>query len=184
MCVCCDCNCHGTTAWETPLKAKEPRKSQRNKTRSWKQACRFANIMQTDWSAELARTGQEPKTDKTYRPISMFVSLVLTNIKGFSYIPVIVSHIWDKFLILRNTVRPALTCMTTCDLDNSMIFCLFWKLLRVLLLHIDFFFLRWLRKISRITSIPCTGRVTMWTCCAEHKTQALHESLLDSMKAQ
>ena len=114
----------GTTVWETPLKAKEPRKSQRNKTRSWKQACRFANIMQTFWSTELARTGKEPKTDETYRAISRFVSPVLTNIKGFSYIPVIVSHIWDKFPISCNT--PCIY-MTTCDLDNSMIFCLSCK---------------------------------------------------------
>ena len=42
-------------------KQKEPRRSQSNGTRSWKQACHLANIHATFWKTELARTWKEPK---------------------------------------------------------------------------------------------------------------------------
>ena len=48
MCLCCDCNssCHGRSGQKHVESKKEPRRSQRNRTRSWKHAWRLANIIQ------------------------------------------------------------------------------------------------------------------------------------------
>ena len=90
MCPCCDCNssCHGSTARENPLKAKMPR--------SWKRACRFANIMQTFWSTELARTGKEPKHG---RNLSCNFYVCMSSPHQYQRLLVhtgSVSHLWDK----------------------------------------------------------------------------------------
>ena len=63
-CACCDCNssCHGRTVRENPLKPKEPRRSQRNRTRSSKQAFQLAipcNILKYRTSKKRKRTPKD-----------------------------------------------------------------------------------------------------------------------------
>ena len=138
MCACCDCNssCHGRIAQESPLKAKEPRRSQRNETRSWKQACQFANIMQTFWSTELARTGKEPKDG---RNLSCNFYVCKSCPHQYQRLLVHTGHcltLMGQIKLFPISRNMPCTYMTTCDLDNSVIFCLSCKLYRVLQLHI------------------------------------------------
>ena len=86
----------------------------REKTR-WKQKCHglengLAGLPISCKHSEVQNSQEQEKnqnTDETYRAISMFVCPLLTNIKGFSYIPV-VSHTYETNQIVSNLTQYAL----------------------------------------------------------------------------
>ena len=82
MCACCDCNssCHGRTARENPLKAKALTEIEHGLEN------RFAGLPISCTDSEVQEQEKNPKTDETYRAVSMFVSPVRTTIKGLNQI--------------------------------------------------------------------------------------------------
>ena len=126
VCVCCDCNssCHVRTVRENRLKAKRATEITKQWNTVLKTGLPSCQYHATFWKTELARTWKEPKDGW-----NLWCNFYFCESRPHQYQRLVVrnGHSLTPMWKIKSAICPAVT-WTTCDLDNSIIFCLSCKL--------------------------------------------------------